>query len=331
MKIAINGFGRIGRCFLRAIFENNLDNEIEVVAINTPGKIENCLYLLKYDSVHGIFNKELSYKGNTLKIGDKPILITHEKDITNLDWKKLDIDVVIECTGIFNTYEKSFHHIKAGARKVLVSAPMPDPDCTIIYGVNNNTLKPSDKIISVGSCTTNCLAPMLSVVHKNFHVEKAFMTTIHSYTNDQNIVDNNHKKDLRRARACALSMIPTTTGAAKTINKVIPELNGKIDGVSIRVPTPNVSLVDLTAKISKGTSINEINNTFFDSEKTYLKNILQTCAEPLVSIDFNHNPHSCIIDLEGTHVIDKDLIRIAGWYDNEWGFSARMIDILKIL
>lgn len=329
MRIAINGFGRIGRCFLRAIFESKLKDEIELVAINTPGKTENCLYLLKYDSVHGIFGEKLSFEGDTLSVGSKKVSITHERDITNLDWK--NVDIVLECSGLFNTHEKSSNHIKAGAKKVLVSAPVPDADSTIIYGVNNHDLKPGDKVISVGSCTTNCLAPMLAVLHGKFQVEKGFMTTIHSYTNDQNIVDNNHKKDLRRARACALSMIPTTTGAAKTIGKIIPELDGKIDGISIRVPTPNVSLVDLTVKVSRKTSINEVNNAFIDSEKTSLRNVLQTCAEPLVSIDFNHNPHSCIIDLEGTNVIDGDFIRVAGWYDNEWGFSMRMIDLLRML
>lgn len=333
MRIAINGFGRIGRCVLRAILEPGIKN-LEVIAINTPGDEKTCAHLLQYDSIHGKFTFPVEAGQGSIIIEGKKIIVSHERDLTKINWRQYGeegIDVVLECSGIFNTKEKASQHLQQGAKKVLISAPVIDADCTIVYGVNNKDLKKEYKIISVGSCTTNCLAPVLDVLHKNFEVKNGFMTTIHSYTNDQNIVDNNHK-DLRRARACALSMVPTSTGAAKTIGNIIPELKGKIAGVAIRVPTPNVSLIDLKVNVNRVPSAIElVNNAFLQAEQGSLKGVLATCAEPLVSIDFNHNSSSAIIDLNSSYIIDNNFIRVAAWYDNEWGFTCRMLDVLQLL
>ncbi|AHX11356.1 glyceraldehyde-3-phosphate dehydrogenase, type I [Neorickettsia helminthoeca str. Oregon] len=330
MRVAINGFGRIGRAVLRILMGSNR-GDVEIVAVNTPGSIENCVHLLKYDSVYGRFPCAVSYASeDVVLLEGAPVRFSRELDISLLDWGKLNVDLVLECSGVFNSYERASGHLRAGAKFVLVSAPVPDADATIIYGVNQDILKPSDRIISVGSCTTNCLAPLIDVIHKGFGVSSAFMTTIHSYTNDQNVVDNNHK-DLRRARACAMSIIPTTTGAAKTIGKIFPELSGKVDGIAMRVPTPNVSMVDLTLNTERDVSVKVVNNAFINAASSYLKGVLSTCDEPLVSVDFNGDPHSAVVDLTGTYVVCNRMLRLGAWYDNEVGFSSRMIDIARMI
>lgn len=330
MRVAINGFGRIGRAVLRLLI-GSVDKELEIVAVNTPGTMENCLHLLKYDSVHGKFECSVFLpEDNLAVINDIPIRFSRERDISLLDWRSLGVDAVLECSGVFNSHEKASSHLKAGAKVVLVSAPVSDADATIVYGINHDALTPSDVIISLASCTTNCLAPLIEVVQRNFGIDAAFMTTIHSYTNDQNIVDNNHK-DLRRARACGMSIIPTGTGAAKAIGKIFPELNGKIEGVAVRVPTPNVSMVDLSITTGRATTPDEVNEAFTNAESSYLGGVLSTSSEPLVSIDFNKDPHSAILDLTGTYVVGERLLRLCAWYDNEWGFSSRMLDTAKFI
>ena len=325
VRVAINGLGRIGRCVLRAIIEQNRD-DIEVVAVNGPAPIETHVHLLKYDSSHGVFPTVKAVSADEIDMGKGPIKLFRERDPLQLPWKDLNIDVVLECTGIFKSHDDACKHIQAGARKVLISAPAPDPDATIVYGVNNSVYTPDMQVLSVGSCTTNCLAPVAKVLNDALGIEKGFMTTIHAYTNDQNILDNSHK-DLRRARSAAVSMVPTTTGAAKALALVIPELKGKLDGVSVRVPTPNVSMVDLTVTTKKNTSAEEINQLVKDAAEGALKGVLAYSEEPLVSIDYNHNPHSSIFDATGTKVIGDNFIRVAAWYDNEWGFSSRMVDL----
>ena len=328
VRIAINGLGRIGRCVLRAITELNRD-DVTLVAVNGPAPIETHLHLLRYDSVHGPFPAIKQLDSTTLGAGKGPIKLFRERDPLNIPWGDLDIDVVLECTGIFKKHEDASKHIQAGAKKVLISAPAGDADATIVYGVNNDALKPDDTIISVGSCTTNCLAPVAKVLNDAIGIENGFMTTIHSYTGDQNILDNSHK-DLRRARACGLSMVPTSTGAAKALGLVLPELAGKLDGVAVRVPTPNVSLVDLTFTASKDTSVEAIHEAIHAAANGSMKAVLATSDEPLVSIDFTHNPHSSIFDLTGTNVLQGKLCRVASWYDNEWGFSVRMLDVATL-
>ena len=328
LKVGINGFGRIGRMILRSIIENNR-KDLEVLAINNRGSSEISSFLLKHDTVHGEFKAEVSHSEKEIKINGKKINIINETEISKINWKKYNIDVVLECTGKFNTKEKSAQHIKSGAKKVLVSAPCKGA-INIVYGVNQKTLKNNDQIVSAASCTTNCLAPVAKVINDNFGVERGFMTTIHSYTTDQRLLDNSHK-DLRRARSAPNSMIPTTTGATKSLGDVIPNLKGKVEGISIRVPTPNVSLVEFVFSSSKDMTITEINNSFLKASKGDLKNILDTTSEQLVSSDFNHNPHSSIVDLSLTKVSDSKMAKVSAWYDNEWGFANRMCDLAVYL
>jgi glyceraldehyde 3-phosphate dehydrogenase len=333
-RIAINGFGRIGRCIARAIFENNL-KDIELVAINGPAPIETQVQLLKYDSIHGRFNKEVKFEGeNTIIIDGKKVTLFRERDPIKVNWGSLDIDIVMECTGIFTNLDSAQKHIQMGAKKVIISAPTKSFEDikTIIYGVNDQNLTKDDKIISIGSCTTNCLAPLAKILNDSIGIKKGFMTTIHSYTNDQNIVDGSHK-DLRRARAAAMSMIPTSTGAAKAIGLVLPELKGKLDGGAIRVPTANVSMVDLNFISNKKTSINEVNKIIKDaiSKDNTTFRVIKFVDEPLVSIDFNHTTYSSCFDSTQTKVIGDDFVKICSWYDNEWAFSIRMLDIASLV
>ncbi len=324
-KIAINGFGRIGRLVLRAYFES-ANEDFDIVAINDLADIKTNAHLLKYDSVHGIFPYDVTIQDDeTLLIDGKPIKVIRERDPSALPWKEMDIDIVFECSGIFTKREDASKHIQAGANKVLISAPATDEDITVVYGVNSDKITSDHKIISNASCTTNCLAPVAYAIHKAVGIQNGFMTTIHSYTGDQRIVDTMHK-DLHRARAGATNMIPTSTGAAKAVGKVLPELNGKLDGVAIRVPTPNVSLVDLKFVALKETSVDEINNAIKSAVQGELAGILDCYDEPLVSTDFNHNPHSSIFSLAGTKVVNGTMVRVMSWYDNEWGFSNRMLD-----
>jgi len=324
LKVGINGFGRIGRMVLRSIIENNR-KDIEIVAINNRGNSEVSSFLLKHDTIHGKLKAKISHSEKAIEINGKKISMIHETEISKIDWKKYKVDVVLECTGKFNTKEKSAQHIKSGAKKVLVSAPCKGA-INIIFGVNQKTLKNSDEVISAASCTTNCLAPVAKVINDNFGIERGFMTTIHSYTTDQRLLDNSHK-DLRRARSGPNSIIPTTTGASKSLGDVIPELKGKVEGISIRVPTPNVSLVEFVFSSSKNLTVEKINNSFLKASKSKLKNILDTNSEPLVSSDFNHNPHSAIVDLSLTKVVANKMAKVSAWYDNEWGFASRMCDL----
>lgn len=327
VKIAINGLGRIGRCVLRAVTEYGFD-DIQIVAVNGPADIGQHLHLLKYDSVHGTFHKAKQV-GNDIDMGRGAIKLFQERDPLNLPWADLDIDIVMECTGVFNKREKAAMHLKAGAKKVMVSAPADDADATIVFGVNNAILKPEHKVISIGSCTTNCLAPVAKTLNDTIGIERGFMTTIHAFTNDQNVLDGSHK-DLQRARTASMSMIPTSTGAAKAMGLVLPELSGKLDGCAVRVPIPNVSMVDLTFDAGRKTSVAEINTIMKQASEGALKGILAYNDEPLVSIDYNHNPHSSIFDSLGTKVIDDRFVRVSAWYDNEWGFSVRMLDVAKL-
>ena len=324
LKVGINGFGRIGRMILRSIIENNR-KDIDVVAINNRAKSEVSNFLLKHDSVHGKFKAKLNYSDESLDINGKKIAMIHETEIPKINWKKHKVDLVLECTGKFNTKEKSAEHIKSGVKKVLVSAPCKGA-VNIVFGVNHNVLKKSDQIISAASCTTNCLAPVAHVINEEFGIERGFMTTIHSYTTDQRLLDNSHK-DLRRARSAPNSMIPTTTGATKSLGDVIPSLKGKVEGISIRVPTPNVSLIEFVFSSQKDLTVEKINNSFVKASKTKLKNILEVNNEPLVSSDFNHNSNSAIVDAALTKVIDNKMAKVSAWYDNEWGFACRMCDL----
>jgi glyceraldehyde 3-phosphate dehydrogenase len=324
LKVAINGFGRIGRNVLRAIAENKR-TDVAVVAINDIGSFDTSVHLFKYDSVHGRFPGEVKTEGNIMDVGYGPIQVLAEKDPSKLPWKDMGIDIVMECTGIFSDRDKAVVHLDAGAKRVLVSAPSKGADLTVVYGVNHDKLTADHLVVSNASCTTNCLAPVAKVLHDLCGISSGFMTTVHSYTNDQRILDLPHK-DLRRARAAALSLIPTTTGAAKAVGLVLPELNGKLDGTSIRVPTPNVSLVDLKVIPQRETTVAEINAAMLTASQGAMKGILGVTDEPLVSIDFNHNPNSSTFDVSGTHVVDGRLVRVMSWYDNEWGFSCRMAD-----
>ena len=330
MRIAINGFGRIGKLVFRAFLEKNLKN-CKIVAINELGSIDSSIHLLKYDTIHGILTNEISKNKNNIKVGKNIINFYSEKDPNKLPWKALDIDVVLECSGVFTSKESAMSHINAGAKKVIISAPASNVDATIVQGVNNSSLKKNHDIISNGSCTTNCLAPVAMILDRTFKIESGFMTTIHSYTGDQRTVDQNHN-DLRRARAASESMIPTSTGAAKALSLVLPNLKGKLDGTAIRVPTPNVSLIDLTFITKKKVSKELINNAIINASKNKrLKGILTTNNLPLVSIDFNHNPSSSIFDLTQTQVLKNKFCRVLSWYDNEWGFSNRMIETMQDL
>ena len=329
VRVAINGFGRIGRLVMRAIGETK-GGEVVVVGINDLGSPETNAHLLKYDSVHGKFPHDVTVKGDTLDAGNGPIKVTAEKDPSKLPWKDLGVDVALECTGIFTKRDKAAVHLAAGAKRVLISAPGEESDYTVVYGVNHKGLKAEHKIISNGSCTTNCLAPVAKVLNDLAGIQHGFMTTVHSYTGDQPTIDTLHK-DLRRARAAALSMIPTSTGAAKAIGLVIPELAGKLDGVAVRVPTPNVSMIDFKVVVKKSVTIAEINAAFTAAANGPLKGILSVTNEELVSIDFNHNPSSATVDLPQTRVIDGTFIRVLAWYDNEWGFSNRMSDMAGVV
>lgn len=329
IRVAINGFGRIGRNILRAHYEYQNHPEIEIVAINDLTSISTLAHLLKYDSVHGPFAGEVKVEGDCLVVNGHSIKVTADRDPAKLPWAELKVDVVYECTGFFTDGLKASAHISAGAKKVIISAPATNVDATVVYGVNHHTLKSTDKVISNASCTTNCLAPLAKVLHEKFGIVKGLMTTIHSYTNDQVVQDAPHS-DLRRARAAALSMIPTKTGAAAAVGLVLPELNGKLDGFAIRVPTPNVSVVDLTAELSRPATAIEINQALKDASQGPLKNILEYTEEPLVSVDFNHHPGSSIIDASLTKVLDGNFVKVISWYDNEWGFSNRMLDVTKV-
>ena len=322
VRVGINGFGRIGRNILRAIIENNR-SDISVVAINDLGTVKINAHLLKFDSVHGRFPNKISTTKDTIDVGKGPIRVTAKRNPEELPWS--DIDIALECTGIFNEKETAERHLKNGSKRVLVSAPCINADKTIVFGVNHQTLTKNDLVISNASCTTNCLAPLAKVLHEKFGIKRGFMTTIHSYTGDQPTLDTMHS-DLYRSRAAAMNMIPTSTGAARAVGLVIPELNGKLDGVSIRVPTPNVSAVDLTFESSKETSESEINSAIKNSSLNELKGVLSYTEEKLVSMDFNHNPHSSIFTADQTKVVQKNMVRILSWYDNEWGFSNRMSD-----
>ena len=327
IKVGINGLGRIGRMTIRSIIENNYKN-IEIKHINNRTNTEISSTLLKYDSIHGKFKAEINFDEKHLIINKKKITFTRETDLTNINWKKYGVDYVFECTGKFNSKEKLLPHLKNGAKKVIVSAPCKNADKTVVFGVNESGLKENDKIISAASCTTNCLAPVAHVLNENFEIERGFMTTIHAYTSDQRILDNSHK-DPRRARSATQSIVPTSTGASKAIGEIIPSLKGKLEGVAMRVPTPNVSLIELIVCTKKDLSIEKINSAF---EKFSKKNkILKVSKEKLVSIDFNHNPASSIIDANLTSVITKKMGKISAWYDNEWGFSTRMCDIAEYL
>jgi glyceraldehyde 3-phosphate dehydrogenase len=322
VKVAINGFGRIGRNVLRAIIESGRD-DIEVIALNDLGPVETNAHLMRYDSVHGRFPGTVTVNGDTIDVGRGPIRVTAERDPKALPWQ--DVDVALECTGIFTDREKAKIHLENGSKRVLVSAPSAGADKTIVYGVNDKALTREDLVVSNASCTTNCLAPVAYVLNKAIGIDKGFMTTIHSYTGDQPTLDTMHK-DLYRARAAALSMIPTTTGAAKAVGLVLPELNGKLDGVSIRVPTPNVSVVDFKFIAKKPTSVEEVNAAIREAADGELKGILGYTEEKLVSHDFNHDPHSSVFHMDQTKILDGTLVRVMSWYDNEWGFSNRMAD-----
>ena len=329
VRVAINGFGRIGRLVLRAIIESK-NKQINVIAINDLGSIEANAHLLKYDSIHGRFEKEIELTSGGMNIAGNEIRVYSERQPKKLPWSELKIDLVLECTGIFTKKEDAIKHILAGSRKVLISAPGADVDYTVVYGVNDRGLKDKYKVVSNASCTTNCLAPVAKVLNDKIGIESGFMTTVHAYTGDQPVLDTLHS-DFRRARAANLSMIPTSTGAARAVGLVLPELNGKLDGTSVRVPTANVSMVDLTFYSSRDTSADEVNNLIQEASESYLKNILSYNTEPLVSSDFNHNKYSSIFDATQTHVVQKRLVRILSWYDNEWGFSNRMIDVALLM
>ncbi|MDB5551638.1 MAG: gap [Rhizobium sp.] len=324
VKVAINGFGRIGRNVLRAIYESGR-KDIDVVAVNDLGPVETNAHLMRFDSVHGRFPHEVKVNGDVISVGSESFKVYAERDPGKLPWGDLGIDIVMECTGIFTARDKAAIHLSAGAKRVLVSAPSEGADKTIVYGVNHDTLTKDDLVVSNASCTTNCLAPVVDVLHSAFGIERGMMTTIHSYTGDQPTLDTMHK-DLYRGRAAALSQIPTSTGAAKAIGLVIPALKGKLDGISVRVPTPNVSLVDFKFVASKPVTVKDINDALIAAADGRLKNVLAYTNHPNVSIDFNHDPHSSTVALDQTKVMDGSLVSVLAWYDNEWGFSNRMSD-----
>ena len=328
-KIGINGFGRIGRNFFRASYK---DPDFEILAVNDICDPKILAHLLKYDSVLGILEADIQASEDAIIVNNKKTKVLSEKDPGNRHWKELGISIVIESTGLFRKRQDAIKHIEqGGAEKVIISAPAIEPDFTVVLGVNEEAYDPEKHhIISNASCTTNCLAPVTKVLHQNFSIEKAFMTTIHAYTGDQRILDFPHK-DLRRARAAAISQIPTTTGAAKAVGLVIPELKGKIDGIAIRIPTPNVSLVDLVALLKKNVSAEEVNESFKKASEGSMKGILQYIEEPLVSVDFMANPHSAIVDSLFTRITDENMVKVLAWYDNEWGYSCRMRDLIKYI
>lgn len=327
IRVAINGYGRIGRNILRALYESDLQDKIKVVAINDLGNLETNAHLTKYDTTHGRFNQDVKTEGDNLVVNGDPIRFTAHRNPAECPWSDMNVDVVYECTGLFTSAEKARAHIDAGAKKVIISAPGgKDVDATIVYGVNHSILKSSDTIISNASCTTNCLAPIAKVLHETVGIESGLMTTVHAYTNDQVLLDSYHS-DLRRGRAAAHSMIPTKTGAAAALGLVLPELDGKLDGFAIRVPTINVSVVDLTFSTIRPTSVLEVNHVIREASQGAFKNIIAYNDEPLVSVDFNHHPASSVFDSNETKVMGDHLVKILSWYDNEWGFSNRMLDV----
>ena len=328
VRVGINGYGRIGRCFHRIVLN---DNEVEVVAINDLTDAKTLAHLLKYDSVHGKLNAEVEYDGDYLIVNGKKIKVLSEPDPSKLPWKELGVEVVLESTGKFRSKELASKHLDAGANWVVISAPAKEPDITVVIGVNDGELDPSKhKVISNASCTTNCLAPVAKVLLENFGIKSGFLTTVHSYTADQRLLDAPHK-DLRRARAAGISMVPTTTGAAKAVGLVIPELKGKFNGISIRVPTPNVSIIDFVCVVERETSIEEVNRALKEASETTLKGILAYTEEELVSVDFIGDTHSAIVDGKCTDVIGGNLVKVLAWYDNEWGYSARLKDLVKLI
>ena len=327
INVGINGMGRIGRMVIRAIIESKNEN-IKIKHINNRSNSEASCGLIKYDSVHGKFNADLDFDESHLIINKDKITFTQESKIEDIKWKKFDVDYVFECTGKFNSKEKLMAHINNGAKKVIVSAPCKNADKTIVFGVNEDVLTKNDQIISAASCTTNCLAPVANVLHKSFEIEKGFMTTIHAFTSDQRILDNSHK-DPRRARSASQSIVPTSTGASKAIGEIIPSLKGKLEGVAMRVPTPNVSLVELVFCTKKEIDKDKINEAFKEESNNQFKKVLEITSEKLVSIDFNHNSASAILDASLTSVVGKNMGKISAWYDNEWGFSNRMCDIAE--
>ena len=329
IKIGINGLGRIGRMIIRSLIENKNKN-IEIKHINNRSNSETSSLLLKYDSVHGKFKTNINYKEKNLIINKKKISFSQKTELSKINWKKYGVDIVLECTGKFNSKEKCIQHIKNGAKKVIVSAPCKGADKTIVYGVNHKSINKDDLIISASSCTTNCLAPLALVINKEFEIEKGFMTTIHSYTADQRLLDNSHK-DPRRARAAGQSIVPTSTGASKALGEIIPELQGKIEGIAMRVPTPNVSLVDFIFNSRNKLSVKKINDSFIKASNKELKNVLDTTNEKLVSVDFNHNSNSAIVDLSLTSVVGDNMGKVSAWYDNEWGFASRMNDLVEYI
>jgi glyceraldehyde 3-phosphate dehydrogenase len=327
INVGINGMGRIGRMVIRAIIESKNEN-IKIKHINNRSNSEASCGLIKYDSVHGKFNADLGFDESHLIINKDKITFTQESKIEDIKWKKFDVDYVFECTGKFNSKEKLMAHINNGAKKVIVSAPCKNADKTIVFGVNEDVLTKNDQIISAASCTTNCLAPVANVLHKSFEIEKGFMTTIHAFTSDQRILDNSHK-DPRRARSASQSIVPTSTGASKAIGEIIPSLKGKLEGVAMRVPTPNVSLVELVFCTKKEIDKDKINEAFKEVSNNQFKKVIEITSEKLVSIDFNHNSASAILDSSLTSVVGKNMGKISAWYDNEWGFSNRMCDIAE--
>lgn len=327
IKVAINGFGRIGRLVLRALAESGKD-DIQVVGINDLSPAQTNAHLFRYDSTHGRYHKEVTLNDDIMDIGFGSIKMTSVRNPLELPWKELGVDIVFECTGIFTSHEKASQHLAAGAKRVLISAPANDADLTTVYGVNNDKITKDHIIVSNASCTTNCLAPVAKVLHETIGIDLGFMTTIHAYTNDQNVLDQYHS-DAYRARAAGCNMIPTSTGAAKAVGLVLPELNGKLDGVSVRVPTANVSVIDLKFNASRATSVEEVNQALVDASNGALKGILYTTDEPLVSSDLNHFPASSTVALDQTKVMNGTFVRIMSWYDNEWGFSNRMLDTAR--
>jgi glyceraldehyde 3-phosphate dehydrogenase len=324
VRVGINGFGRIGRNVLRAIIESGR-TDIQVVALNDLGPVETNAHLLRFDTVHGRFPGTVTVDGDTIDAGTGPIKVTAVRNPAELPWKELKVDIALECTGIFTKREQAAAHLEAGAKRVLISAPATGADLTVVYGVNNDKLTADHTVVSNASCTTNCLAPVAKVLHDSIGIENGFMTTIHSYTNDQPSLDQMHK-DLYRARAAALSMIPTSTGAARAVGLVLPELNGKLDGVSVRVPTPNVSTIDFKFNAKRSTTIDEINEAMKRAAAQEMAQIISIVEDKLVSSDFNHTPHSANFAVDQTKVIEGSLVRVMAWYDNEWGFSNRMVD-----
>ncbi len=329
IKVGINGMGRIGRMVVRAIVESN-NKDISIKHINNRSNLETTFSLLKYDSIHGKFNTTISFSEKNLTINKNKISFSQESKLENINWKKYDVDYVFECTGKFNSKEKLIDHLKNGAKKVIVSAPCKNADKTVVFGVNENVLKKNDQIISAASCTTNCLAPVANILNNNFEIEKGFMTTIHSYTSDQRILDNSHK-DPRRARSANQSIVPTSTGASKAIGEIIPSLKGKLEGVAMRVPTPNVSLIELVFCTKKDITKEKINSSFLKASKSNINKVIDITEEKLVSVDFNHNSFSAVVDASLTCVVGKNMGKISAWYDNEWGFSNRMCDLVKYI